>query len=353
VTASSPEKGLPLLERAIGLTEDRIARLTNPSLLSFERYDLSELRNELGIANREAGSYERAVALHREAIAGIPDSGPEAYRAAEYYCQMGLAYDKIADARLDAGDQTGFRAAQETALWCYRQSIDRLPLLVQAYQNAGLASFRLGRPSEAEKLLDTALTLTPNNVEAEGLLARIYLQTGERAKGAALLQQAIEKAGRRKANGPLLEELRRVQAEALGKPSAPEGPSSEPDGRFVALMREHKYEEALEIALSQETAREAPEPSLLNNIGLCYYKLARYADAERTLLEAIKLRPDYGTAMDNLSLVYARQDRLDFAISYAEKALVLRPGDPGITRHLEAYRRKQLAVSGVDSGTSL
>jgi hypothetical protein len=57
--------------------------------------------------------------------------------------------------------------------------------------------------------------------------------------------------------------------------------------------------------------------------------------------------------MDNLSLVYARQDRLDFAISYAEKALVLRPGDPGITRHLEAYRRKQLAVSGVDSGTSL
>jgi hypothetical protein len=45
--------------------------------------------------------------------------------------------------------------------------------------------------------------------------------------------------------------------------------------------------------------------------------------------------------MDNLSLVYARQNRLDLAVSYAERALQLRPGDPGISRHLASYRRRE------------
>jgi tetratricopeptide (TPR) repeat protein len=84
----------------------------------------------------------------------------------------------------------------------------------------------------------------------------------------------------------------------------------------------------------------------LNNIGLCYYKLARYPEAERAYLEAIKLRPDYDTAMDNLSLVYAKQDRLDLAISYAERALKLKSGDPGISRHLEAYYRQKSGSRG-------
>jgi tetratricopeptide (TPR) repeat protein len=84
----------------------------------------------------------------------------------------------------------------------------------------------------------------------------------------------------------------------------------------------------------------------LNNIGLCYYKLARYPEAERAFLEALKLRPGSDTAMGNLSLVYAKQDRLDLAISYAEKALKLKPGDPSISRHLEEYTRQKSSGRG-------
>jgi tetratricopeptide (TPR) repeat protein len=69
--------------------------------------------------------------------------------------------------------------------------------------------------------------------------------------------------------------------------------------------------------------------------------LARYPEAEQAYLEAIKLRPDYGTAMDNLSLIYAKQNRLDLAISYAKKALKLKPDDPGVTRRLKAYYRQK------------
>lgn len=350
VTRLSPEKAVPVLEHVIRLTEERTGLLHNYSLLSFERYNLSELRNELGIANRESGHFEKAVALHQAAIAGIPDTGRDAYRTADYYFEMGLAYDKIGQHQLTAGDQQAFVSAQEKALWCYRQGFERLPLLVPAYQNAGVALFRLGRPIEAEDPLEKALTLTPNNIEAAALLARIYVQTGERAKATALLDETIKKAERRQGNGGILEDLQRTKAELIGKPAASDGPSAESDDRFITLFSERKYEEALGVELAQLESRGSPNPSVLNNAGLCYYKLARYSEAEQAFLDAIKLRSDYDTAMDNLSLVYAKQNRFELAISYAERALKLRPDDPGVARHLMVYRRMQLAGGNADGG---
>jgi tetratricopeptide (TPR) repeat protein len=350
VTRSSPEKAVPVLEHVIQLTEGRIGSLHNSSLLNFERYNLSELRNELGIANRESVHLEKAVALHQAAIAGIPDTGRDAYRTAEYYFQMGLAYDKIGELQIRVGDQQAFVSAQETALWCYRQGFERLPLLVPAYQNAGVALFRLGRPIEAEGPLEKALTLTPNNIEAAALLARIYVQTGERAKATALLDETIKKAERRQGNGGILEDLQRTKAELLAEPAASDGPSTESDDRFIKLFSDRKYEEALAVELAQIKSPDSPNASVLNNAGLCYYKLARYPEAERAFLDAIKIRSDYDTAMDNLSLVYAKQSRWELAISYAERALKIRPDDPGVARHLIAYRRMQLAGGSSDGG---
>ena len=344
VTVSTPEKAMPYLEQSMQLTEKRIARVANPSLVDYEQYNLAELRSALGIVNRELGQYERAVALHESAIAEISNTELDGHRAADYYFQMGLAYDKMADLRRKTGDQAGFVAALEKALSCYQRSIARLPILSHSYQNAGFALFRLGRLPEAERILEKALKLTPNNVEVIGLLANSYMQTGEQTKAKALLDEAIQKAGRRQANGPLMSELQRLRAKLAGEPMTPEGPDT--GASLVALLGQKNYQEALRVALSLQKEQGSSDPLLLNNIGLCYYKLARYPEAERAYLEAIKLRPDYDTAMDNLSLVYAKQDRLDLAISYAERALKLKSGDPGISRHLEAYYRQKSGSRG-------
>jgi tetratricopeptide (TPR) repeat protein len=116
-----------------------------------------------------------------------------------------------------------------------------------------------------------------------------------------------------------MSELQRLRPSSPGSPMTPEGQSLDAGASVVTLLSQQKYEEALRVALSLQKEQARPTPCCLNNIGLCYYKLARYPEAERAYLEAIKLRPDYDTAMDNLSLVYAKQNRLDLAISYAEK----------------------------------
>jgi tetratricopeptide (TPR) repeat protein len=137
-----------------------------------------------------------------------------------------------------------------------------------------------------------------------------------------------------------MRELQRLKARLSETPVTPE--DHDTGASLFALLGQKKYDEALRVALSLQKRQVAPDPLLSNNIGLCYYKLGRYPEAERAYLQAIELRTDYATAMDNLSLVYARQDRLDLAISYAERALRLKPGDPGISRHLEGYHRQEL-----------
>jgi tetratricopeptide (TPR) repeat protein len=341
VTAATPEKAVPFLEKSIQLTEERLAHLANFSLVHFEQYNLAELRNELGIVDREFGQFEKAVALHERAIAGIPDSGREAYRTAEYYFQMGLAYDKMAGVRKETDDHPGFVAAMEKALSSYQQSIDRLPILSKSYQNAGLVLWRLNRLPEAERHLQKALALTPNNIAVIGLLANVYTQAGDKANAAALLDEAIRKAAHREGNGSIMRDLQRLRLKLAENPETATDPSFDAGASFVTLLSQHKYDEALRVALLLKGSQASPDPSLLNNIGLCYYKLARYPEAEQAYLEAIKFRPDYGTAMDNLSLVYAKQNRLDLAISYAEKALKLKPDDPGVSRRLKAYVRQK------------
>ena len=133
-------------------------------------------------------------------------------------------------------------------------------------------------------------------------------------------------------------------------PRVPAGQSPEANASFVSLFSQQRYDEALRVALSLQKGQDSPDPSLLNNIGLCYYKLARYPEAERAYLAAIKLRPEYDTAMDNLSLVYAKEGRLDLAVSYAERALQLKPSDPDTIRHLAGYRRRE-SGAGDPGGT--
>ena len=67
----------------------------------------------------------------------------------------------------------------------------------------------------------------------------------------------------------------------------------------------------------------------------------READAMRHLEEALRLRPDYAKAHNNLAVLYARQGRLDAARQHWERALQLDPHYDDARRNLELLRKRQ------------
>ncbi len=63
----------------------------------------------------------------------------------------------------------------------------------------------------------------------------------------------------------------------------------------------------------------------LSNMGLAYYQKKDFAQAERYLLEALKINPDFINALGGLGVLYIDQGRYEEAVSRLERAVRKEP----------------------------
>jgi len=92
----------------------------------------------------------------------------------------------------------------------------------------------------------------------------------------------------------------------------------------IYLQNDH-FEQAvehLELALSEKESF-----MVLNNLGSAYIGTEEYDQAEKHLLRARELRPEYPGCSKNLAVLYRKMERADDAVLYFEKYLDLQPGD--------------------------
>jgi tetratricopeptide (TPR) repeat protein len=83
------------------------------------------------------------------------------------------------------------------------------------------------------------------------------------------------------------------------------------------FMARKQYREAI------DTFREgsAKDPVLLNKIGIAYHQMMKLDDARRSYEQALKVKPDYVEAMNNLGTIYYSRKSFRRAISWYKKAL--------------------------------
>jgi tetratricopeptide (TPR) repeat protein len=107
---------------------------------------------------------------------------------------------------------------------------------------------------------------------------------------------------------------------------APQAPTITPlsiEQRGDILMARKQYREAIDM-FKQGSPKD---PVLWNKQGIAYHQLAQLANARKSYEQALKLKPDYVEAMNNLGTIYYAQKSMRRAISWYNKALKVAPAE--------------------------
>ena len=107
-------------------------------------------------------------------------------------------------------------------------------------------------------------------------------------------------------------------------------PTLTPEQRGDILMARKMYREAID-AFAEGNPKD---PVLRNKTGIAYHQLLLLNQAKKCYEQAIKLKPDYHEAINNLGTVYYAQKSYRRAIKQYKKALKLSPDQASVHSNL-------------------
>jgi tetratricopeptide (TPR) repeat protein len=131
---------------------------------------------------------------------------------------------------------------------------------------------------------------------------------------------------------------------------APKMPLS-PEMRGDIFMARRMYREAIE-AFGEGSPKD---PILKNKTGIAFHQLLQLDSARKNYEQAVKLKPDYPEAINNLGTVYYARKSFRRSIGYYKKALKLSPESASIYSNLGTayFARKQYAEASGAFQTAL
>jgi tetratricopeptide (TPR) repeat protein len=107
-------------------------------------------------------------------------------------------------------------------------------------------------------------------------------------------------------------------------PPQPAAKPLSPETRGDIFMARKMYREAIE-AFREGSPKD---PVLLNKTGIAYHQLMQLDLARKSYEQAIKLKPDYTEALNNLGTVFYARKNPRRAIGWYNRALKIAPDDP-------------------------
>lgn len=111
---------------------------------------------------------------------------------------------------------------------------------------------------------------------------------------------------------------------AMPPQTAPAKPELSPEMRGDIYMARKMYREAID-AFREGSPKD---PVLANKIGIAYHQMLQFDMARKSYEQALKLKPDYIEAMNNIGTVYYAKKSYRRAISWYNKALKVSGEEP-------------------------
>lgn len=269
-----------------------------------------QLLNKIGALSRRLGNEIEAESFFRKAIE-LDTGQPEAH--------------------FNLGNCQSSRGDWLLAIQSYTNSIECNPDFVQAYNNLAIALQNFGRPDEAVKVLETALSRTPKEPKLHVNKARALQAMSLGNAAVAYLRDTLNMLGRDF-------EILTVLADM------------ETNQNDFAHARLH-YLEALAIKPNSDVVH--------NNYANMLQSTGHLDDAMAHYKKAISINPSFYQALQNLcNILNARKDYAQ-SLQYLEKVRAINPSSPylaGMTMnariHTCTWDDWQMHVSEVEDGVT-
>jgi tetratricopeptide (TPR) repeat protein len=238
--------------------------------------DLAEANSNLGNALRDQGKLDEAVTTYRDAIRIKPD--------------LGEAHFNLGNALRDQGKL-------DEALASYNRALTLRSDHGEALSNRGLTLHELKRFEEALASYDRALSVRPDYADALNNRGNVLQELKRLDEALASYDRALK--------------LRPYHAEAL-------------NNRCVTLHALKRYDEAL-ASYDRALSLRPDHAEALSNRGLTLHELKRFEEALVSYDRALTLRPDHADALNNRGNALRELNRLDEALASCDKAIALAP----------------------------
>jgi tetratricopeptide (TPR) repeat protein len=173
---------------------------------------------------------------------------------------------------LNLGRALGLLGRGSEVIPYFEQAVTSQPDLPEARANLATALFARGRTTEAIPHFEAAIALGLNPPELRTTFGQALLDAGRIEEAMSQLQKAL-------AQSPQLAEARYALANLLLKTSRP----SDAVPHYISLL---------------QVAPNAHE--IHNNLGIAYAQLGRMTEARVCFEQAVRLRPDFTDAQENL-----------------------------------------------------
>jgi tetratricopeptide (TPR) repeat protein len=290
----------------------------------------------LALQHHRAGRVAQAEGLYRQIIAaGSSDPAVWCYlgtaqlalgrpRDAEASFRQALQLrPQLAEARADLGIALAQQGRMGEAADVIQQALQLRPQYPEALSNLGALFDHLDRPHDAVVCLEEALRQRADYPEAYNNLGLVFLHRGRNAEAATYFRHAI-------AFRPDFEQARRNLELALGPQASPPTPAPPADAarnhnvRGIELAQGGRWDEA--VANFREAVRLRPDyTDAFNNLGNVLYFQGKLDEAVAAYREAVRLSPNHAGALSNLGEVLRHHGKLSEALECCQRAVELQP----------------------------
>jgi tetratricopeptide (TPR) repeat protein len=242
--------------------------------------DYANAHNNLGLALAQQGQLDQAIVEYREALRTNPDDvdvhnnlglalarqGRAADAIVEYREALRINPDAI-DAHNNLGDSLAHQGKMAEAIAEYREALRIEPAFAEAHYNLGAALARQGQIEQAIAEYREALRINPDYADAHNNLGLILARQGQFGEAIAHVDKALQLQPSSLSHQNNLAWMLATAPE----PSLRNGPR------------------ALALAMKANQATGGSNPNVIQTLAAAYAEAGQFADAVRTVLQALAM----------------------------------------------------------------